>query len=159
MTTGPGQFRQPPGVGSVRAEARRDTDGMLTNRSMPDDVLIPVLAYPDVLEAIEWLEKAFGFRRRWVDGEDRAQVAVGDSAAISLIAGPPPSDSTDLVMVRIEDLDGHRARAEAAGARVGLPSLFPHGERQYTARDLAGRVWIFSESVADVAPAEWGAAV
>lgn len=74
---------------------------MLTNRSMPDDVLIPVLAYPDVPEAIAWLEKAFGFRRRWAT-EDRAQVAVGESAAITLIAGPPPSSSTDLVMVRVD---------------------------------------------------------
>lgn len=129
---------------------------MLTNRSMPDDVLIPVLAYPDVPEAIAWLEEAFGFRRRWA-ADDRAQVAVSNAAAITLISGPPPSSSTDLVMVRVEDLDAHRARAEAAGARVGLPGTFPIGERQYAARDLAGRAWVFTESIADVAPAEWGA--
>lgn len=30
------------------------------------------------------------------------------------------------------------------------------GERQYGVRDPWGHVWTFSESVADVAPEEWG---
>ena len=148
-----------PGAGcGLQAPVGGSHNGLMrTNRSMPRDVLIPVLAYPSVPEAVEWLETAFGFRRRWVVEDHRAQLAVGDDAAIMIVAGPPPPGSTDLVMVRVEDLDAHLARAEEAGARVGLPGEFPHGERQYTARDLAGRAWVFTESVADVAPGDWGA--
>jgi uncharacterized glyoxalase superfamily protein PhnB len=36
------------------------------------------------------------------------------------------------------------------------PTDFEYGERQYTAEDLAGHHWTFSETLADVAPEEWG---
>lgn len=36
------------------------------------------------------------------------------------------------------------------------PRDFPYGERQYTAEDLGGHHWAFSQSIADVAPEEWG---
>jgi hypothetical protein len=47
-----------------------------------------VLAYPSVAEAVDWLEKASGFSRRWIMGDHRAQVAVGESAAIAHHEGP-----------------------------------------------------------------------
>jgi uncharacterized glyoxalase superfamily protein PhnB len=61
------------------------------------------------------------------------------------------------VMVRIEDADAHRKRARERGARITQePSTHPYGERQYTAKDIAGHSWTFSQSVADVGPEEWG---
>jgi uncharacterized glyoxalase superfamily protein PhnB len=36
------------------------------------------------------------------------------------------------------------------------PTDFEYGERQYAAQDPAGRQWTFSETLADVAPEEWG---
>jgi uncharacterized glyoxalase superfamily protein PhnB len=36
------------------------------------------------------------------------------------------------------------------------PADFEYGERQYTAEDLAGHPWTFSETLADIAPEEWG---
>ena len=36
------------------------------------------------------------------------------------------------------------------------PTDFEYGERQYTAEDLAGHQWTFSETLADVAPEAWG---
>ena len=36
------------------------------------------------------------------------------------------------------------------------PTDFPYGERQYTAQDPAGHQWTFSQTLADVAPSEWG---
>ena len=36
------------------------------------------------------------------------------------------------------------------------PTDFEYGERQYSAADPAGHVWTFSETLADVAPEEWG---
>jgi uncharacterized glyoxalase superfamily protein PhnB len=129
---------------------------MIHNRSMPTDVLIPVIAYPSVSEAVAWLADAFGFTLRWQVGTHRAQVGVGPTAAIAIVAGEV-TPGADHVMVRVEDIDAHRARAEAAGARVTEIGEFPYGERQYTATDFAGRSWVFTESVADVAPSDWGA--
>ena len=61
------------------------------------------------------------------------------------------------VLVRVFDLDAHAARAEARGARiVSAPQDFPYGERQYSAQDPGGHTWTFSESVADLAPEDWG---
>jgi uncharacterized glyoxalase superfamily protein PhnB len=36
------------------------------------------------------------------------------------------------------------------------PTDFEFGERQYTTEDLVGHRWTFSETLADVAPEEWG---
>jgi 8-oxo-dGTP pyrophosphatase MutT (NUDIX family) len=60
-------------------------------------------------------------------------------------------------MVSVPDVDQHYARAVAAGARiVRPPETHPFGERQYTAADLGGHQWTFSQSVADIDPAAWG---
>ena len=36
------------------------------------------------------------------------------------------------------------------------PETHPFGERQYTARDFAGHVWTFTQTVANVEPRAWG---
>jgi uncharacterized glyoxalase superfamily protein PhnB len=60
-------------------------------------------------------------------------------------------------MVRVEDVNDHHEHARKRGARIlQPPSDFPYGERQYTAADLGGHRWTFSQSIADVAPEEWG---
>ena len=123
---------------------------------MPNDVLIPVLTYPSVSEAVAWLTEAFGFTLRWQAGAHRAQVGVGLDAAIAIVAGNV-TPSGDHVMVRVDDIARHHAHAAAAGASVGVVGAFPYGEHQYTAVDYAGRTWVFSQSVADVAPRDWGA--
>jgi uncharacterized glyoxalase superfamily protein PhnB len=134
------------------------------NRSIPSPTVIPVLIYSDVREAVAWLEGAFGFRERIRIGEDhRSQLTVGDDGAV--IVGdvrnerrpPRPGEVTHAVMVRVEDVDAHCARARAGGARIVTePTDFPYGERQYTAEDQAGHQWTFSQTLADVAPEEWG---
>jgi uncharacterized glyoxalase superfamily protein PhnB len=59
--------------------------------------------------------------------------------------------------VRVEDARAHCERAGARGAKiVDEPRDFEYGERQYTAEDPAGHQWTFSETLADVAPEEWG---
>jgi uncharacterized glyoxalase superfamily protein PhnB len=61
------------------------------------------------------------------------------------------------VMVRVEDVDAHHAHAQARGTRIlDDPTDFPYGERQYKAEDLAGHRWTFSQTIADVAPEDWG---
>jgi uncharacterized glyoxalase superfamily protein PhnB len=39
---------------------------------------------------------------------------------------------------------------------VNAPETYPFGERQYTARDFAGHVWTFTQTVANVEPGAWG---
>jgi uncharacterized glyoxalase superfamily protein PhnB len=59
-------------------------------------------------------------------------------------------------MIRVEDVDAHLERAHSFGAGIiSAPTTFPYGEHQYTVRDVAGRIWGFSQSVADVAPEDW----
>lgn len=130
---------------------------MLTNRTMPEDVLVPVLAYSSVSEAVAWLSEAFGFSFRWQIEEHRAQLGVGEKAALAITEGSPPTETTDHVMVRVLDVDAHRARAAAAGATVGEAEDHFYGERQYSATDFAGRTWIFTQSIADLDPTDWGA--
>jgi uncharacterized glyoxalase superfamily protein PhnB len=126
---------------------------MLTNRSMPAGAVIPVLGYDDVAEAADWLCETFGFSERWRAGSHRAQLAIGDSAVAITDGGPRGSN----VMVRVDGVDAHYVRASERGAQIlGPPADYPYGERQYTAVDLGGHTWTFSQSVADVAPEDWG---
>jgi uncharacterized glyoxalase superfamily protein PhnB len=133
------------------------------NRSIPTAVVVPVLIYPDVREAVAWLAAAFGFVERVQIGEDhRSQLSFGEGAVIiGDVRGdrrpPRPGESTHSVMVRVDDVDGHCARAREQGARIlQEPTDFEYGERQYTAEDPAGHRWTFSETLDDVAPETWG---
>jgi uncharacterized glyoxalase superfamily protein PhnB len=124
---------------------------------MPASTVIPVLGYEDVGEAIAWLCGAFGFTERWRAGSHRAQLAVGDGAVALTEQGGEPQAAE--VMVRVDDVDAHHARARKLGAKVVRgPADYPYGERQYTAVDPGGHHWTFSETIADVAPEEWGGA-
>ena len=136
---------------------------MKANRSIPAATVIPVLTYPDVREAVSWLSAAFGFVERVRIGENhRAQLWFGDGAVIVAdVRGdrrpPPPGAVTHSVMVRVDDARAHCERARARGARILLePTDFEYGERQYKAEDPAGHQWTFSQTLADVAPEEWG---
>jgi uncharacterized glyoxalase superfamily protein PhnB len=133
------------------------------NRSIPSATVIPVLIYPDVRAAVDWLSTAFGFVERLQIGENhRSQLTFGDGAVIiGDVRGerrPPRSgETTHSVMVRVTDAKAHCEHARAQGARIlEEPTDFPYGERQYLAEDLAGHQWTFSETLADVAPEEWG---
>ena len=129
---------------------------MLANRSMPDAAVVPVLAYPDVNAAAEWLSAAFGFERRLLIGDHRVQLTF-DGGALVVAEGPARGGSAPSVMVRVEDADRHHEQAVAAGATiVSPPTDYEYGERQYTAEDPGGYRWTFSQSIADVDPAEWG---
>lgn len=127
------------------------------NRSMPAATVIPVLQYPDVTEAAAWLCRAFGATERLRIGSHRIQMMAGDGSFV-IAAGPSGTQPTgQSLMVRVRSADEHHAMAKAAGAEIlGAPQSQPYGERQYTARDLAGHIWTFSESEADIHPEQWG---
>lgn len=136
---------------------------MLENRSAPPAPVTPELVYDDVEGAVEWLCRVFGFEIRWQAGDHRAQLRVGEGVVVvrdrppDVDAGAPVPGGCSAVLVRVEDLDAQHALALARGARiVREPSDHPYGERQFTAQDLAGHRWTFTQSIADVAPEEWG---
>ncbi len=127
---------------------------------MPRATVIPELAYVDVGQACDWLCAAFGLTLRWRAGGHRAQLNVGDGALVVREGGPAPADAGHSLMVQVDDVQRHHDRAVQHGARIlHAPADFPYGERQYTAVDLDGHVWTFSQSIADVDPASWGAEV
>ena len=132
---------------------------MLKNRSIPQCTVIPVLAYPDVNEAVEWLCKTFGFTVRLRIGDHRVQLNVADGAVVVTNASQPqqPGAVLDSILVRVERADDHHADAKRHGAKILQPPADqPYGERQYVAEDLLGRRWTFSQSVANVKPEDWG---
>ena len=60
-------------------------------------------------------------------------------------------------MVGVIGIDSHVEQAMRAGAIVHTPpTTHQYGERQYTVEDIAGHLRLFSESVANVHPQEWG---
>ena len=137
---------------------------MRANRSMPHSSVLPELVYSDVAAAVAWLCDVFGFAERWTAGSHRAQLAVGDAAVVVMAADgggratPEGATITHAVMVRVEDVDAHHAHAQRRGARIlQTPTDFPYGERQYGVEDLADHRWTFTQTIADVAPEEWGA--
>jgi uncharacterized glyoxalase superfamily protein PhnB len=136
---------------------------MIENRSVPSATVIPVLRYDDVAQASEWLCAVFGFKERLRIGSHRAQLVFGDGAVIVTERGgsrgseaPAPGDSYE-IHVKVADVDQHYEQARERGARIlQSPESYPFGERQYSAVDLGGHQWTFSQPIADVAPEEWG---
>jgi uncharacterized glyoxalase superfamily protein PhnB len=125
---------------------------------MPSSTVIPVLGYPDMPAATEWLCRAFGFTERLRIGDHRVQLDIGDgSVAISRTPGLPTGRCSHSIMVRVTDVDAHAERAAREGARIiNEPTDYPYGERQYSVEDFAGHQWTFSQTIADIDPASWG---
>lgn len=135
-----------------------------TNRSIPPTTVIPVLVYPDVRQAVAWLADVFGFVERTRIGDShRAQLSVGADGAI-IVADvrseqqPPQADVvTQLLKVRVDDVDAQHQRARDHGARILEPPTEQiYGERECTIEDLAGHRWQFTQTLRDVAPEEYG---
>jgi uncharacterized glyoxalase superfamily protein PhnB len=135
------------------------------NRSIPSATVVPVLAYPDVREAVGWLEKHFGFRERLQIADHRSQIKVGGGAMIvaEYIGGRENRPETaksyfgHQIMVRVPDVNAHYERVKALGAEILQPPVdHMYGERQYEVKDIGGHRWTFSETLSDADPAEWG---
>jgi uncharacterized glyoxalase superfamily protein PhnB len=117
--------------------------------------IFPALKYQDGPAAIDWLQKAFGFERGLVvTGEDgaiaHAELRLGADHIMmgSTKSQPDPANPWDTadhgVYVCVENIDAHYARAQAAGAQIVRELAdTPYGAREYSARDLDGRLWSF----------------
>jgi uncharacterized glyoxalase superfamily protein PhnB len=114
--------------------------------------VIPSLRYHDAPAAIEWLERAFGFRRVMVvpnnDGTiAHAELAHGDGMVMLGSEredqfGPHAGQSWAYLIVA--DADAAYARAKDAGAEV-IRELVDqdYGSREFSVRDPEGNVWSF----------------
>ena len=131
--------------------------------------VIPMIAYENVAEAMDWLCRAFGFeeRTRIVTGEGRlshGELEVGDG--LIMLATPSPhyrgpkrhrdtcADArkwsevpyiVDGVHVYVADVKAHFAKAEASGATILSPVEAGNGVMRYRAEDLEGHRWMFSQ--------------
>jgi len=126
--------------------------------------VIPVLPYPDVREAVKYLEEVFGFRERLQIAEHRSQMRIGDGDMIVaeyIDRDRRPQAGTDhishQIMVRIADVTAHFEHAQSCGADILEPPTDHFlGERQYVVKDIGGHRWTFSQTIADSDPKEWG---
>jgi uncharacterized glyoxalase superfamily protein PhnB len=135
------------------------------NRSAPEATVIPVLYYPNVRKAVEWLTTALPFKERLRIGEHRCQLSYGSGAiVIATPGGHADADPSTLqspaghsVMLRVAGIDELFARAKGAGARVlAEPADRMYGERQCSFVDPWGRPWTLSETIFDSNPSDWG---
>jgi uncharacterized glyoxalase superfamily protein PhnB len=122
-----------------------------------------VLTVADVRAAVDWLCQAFDFSERLRIGDGhRSQLDVPGAGAVILAEVRPDTRlptadaASHSVLVRVTDARGHCERARRSGARIVMePTDFEYGERQYSAQDPFGHRWMFSETLADVDPADW----
>jgi uncharacterized glyoxalase superfamily protein PhnB len=134
---------------------------------------IPSVIYKDNRAALKWLQNAFGFEiaEVLVDSNDNiVHAEMSHDGGVVMIGGEftswaksPASAAginTQRIHVHLErDIDGHCARAKAAGATVPMePSDQFYGERTYMALDHEGHHWTFSQTVKPVTEADYNKA-
>ena len=137
---------------------------MIANRSVPTDTLIPHVFYQDLIAAIAWLTRVFGFTEHFRYGEPSgAQMHLGK--AWIMVEGPRGRSTpaqighgTQYLTIFIEDIEAHYAHTKSEGAKIiEEPHETVYGEFQYAAEDLDGHRWLFSRHAKDLSPTDWGA--
>lgn len=125
-------------------------------RSMMPAPVIPVVSYPDIAAAADWLVEVFGFEKRLVIFDHRIQMSYGGgNFVLTDKASPGPSGFS--IMLRVADCREACDTARARGAEVVMaPTDFEYGECQCDLRDPWGVRWQLSQTIADVDPANWG---
>jgi uncharacterized glyoxalase superfamily protein PhnB len=135
------------------------------NRSAPNTAVIPVLYYPDVREAVEWLTTALPFTERLRIADHRCQLSHSNGAIVvakpgghaNAASSTLQSPGAHSVLLRVTGIDVLFGRAKAAGARVlAEPADHMYGERQCSFLDPWGHPWTLSETIFDSDPADWG---
>ena len=130
---------------------------------------IPSLVYKDNRAALKWLREAFGFEVSEVltDSKDNivhAEMTFGDGVVMigteyfSWTKSPQAIGGTNTARVHVrvdKDIDGHYARAVAAGAKIEMkPADQFYGDRTYMAADLEGHHWTFFQAIKAVSFAD-----
>jgi PhnB protein len=131
-----------------------------------------MLSYEDVGGAADWISRAFGFeeRERYADDDGTVtHVTLELDGGLVYLGYPSPDYRgqkrhaeeceaarrwrespyvVDGVMVEVDDIAAHYARAREAGATIlsdleDNPSV---GQRQYRAEDVEGHRWMFAQA-------------
>jgi uncharacterized glyoxalase superfamily protein PhnB len=141
---------------------------MLTNRSVPANIILPHVVYQDLADAIVWLHTTFGFAEHYRYGEpvSGAQLHLGEAWIMVRQARPGCASPAQLgygtqsLTVFVDDVDAHFRRTKSANAKI-VEDLHEteYGERQYGVEDLDGHHWLFSQHARDVSPDQWGAKI
>lgn len=131
--------------------------------------IYPMIAYADAAAAMDWLERAFGFRQGRRITNNEGLVTHGElelSGAKVFVATPTKNYQgpkrhaegceaarrwsvvpwiIDGVLVYVDDVEAHFRAAKAAGATI-LSELETGGAgRQYRAADFEGHRWMFAQ--------------
>jgi len=130
------------------------------------------LYYREAAKMIDWLCEAFGFDLRLkVEGEggtiEHSELSYGDGLIMvgqerlgenarfgtAMLSPLTAGGVTQSLMIYVDDVDAHCARARAAGARiVAEPELHDYGDdywadRSYGALDPEGHLWWVSQRI------------
>ena len=135
--------------------------------------VVPMISYADGPAAMDWLAAAFGFeeRERWLDpqgGLSHGEMSTGHG--LVMLATPTPAYENQLthrahceaatawaaapwvidgVLVYVDDVAAHHARADEAGATLlSEVESGPGGSLLYRAEDLEGHRWMFMQRAA-----------
>ena len=134
-----------------------------------EPAVVPMLSYENGVAALEWLHRAFGFREiaRYIDPDGRlshGEMKAGDG--LIMLATPTPEYQgpkrhrevctqaarwstvpwiIDGVLVYVDDVGRHCARAKAAGATILSEIENDPPGRRYRAEDLEGHRWFFMQ--------------
>ena len=157
-------------VGRKAATTRkRRTAGRKAAAAHGTPSVVPMISYEDGIAALEWLRSAFGFRETArltaPDGRlSHGEMEAGDG--LIMLASPTPEYRSpkrhreaceqarkwlavpwiiDGVLVIVDDLDRHLARAKAAGATILSDIEEGPPGRRYRAEDVEGHRWFFFE--------------
>jgi PhnB protein len=137
--------------------------------SSGSQAVIPMISYEDGIAALEWLVKAFGFRERTRICDPTGRLMHGEldvGGGLVMLASPTPEYESpkrhregcerakkwsavpwiiDGVLVYVDDLDTHFARAKASGATMLSEIESGPPGRRYRVEDLEGHRWFFFE--------------
>lgn len=139
---------------------------MASSSDLPQDIprVTPSVYYDDPGAALEWLEKAFGFKTclKVTDGAGNV-VHAETTCGEGVIQVSPTGDlrkspralggaCTQGVCIYVPDVDAVHARALAAGAPMWIDiSDRDYGDRGFGVLDCEGHTWWFAQRVSDEA--------
>jgi len=135
--------------------------------------MYPRLAYRDEHAALEYLTRVFGFTERrearvggttpdgfemgdhmlaWLEfGAGLVMIGHTNEDVHHILSPRDVGSATSMIMVEVDDVDAHYARAVAEGAEITRPMEdMWYGARAYEAADIEGHQWHFQESHAHI---------
>jgi len=139
-----------------RAHERKGNDMTTDYGGFSYPALCPYVFYEDTAAAMGFLERAFGFRERFVSKNDDgtlAHVEMERGGAVVMMGSPPDYKSpkrlggvTVGMYVHVDDVDALYERAKGAGAEIETELADqPYGVRSFGVLDPEGHQWWFSQ--------------